>query len=71
MTDPQSTATATLRCPDDCFSIEYRATTSGDQETPSEFLNRMGPPAEVQRGGGRCPNCNAGLTVDGPEGADG
>lgn len=66
MSDPKSTATATLRCSDGCIEIEYRATHLAPDVDARDFLNELGTPAGIDRDGGKavCPNCNGGLTVD-------
>lgn len=67
--------TATLACPDGCFSVTYQ-TDHDDQMILKEdahrdgyvdartFINELGSPTRITRNGGDCPNCGISLDVD-------
>lgn len=59
------TTHATLKCPNGCFEINYRATLpDGDSDDERDLINELGTPGKLPETGNRCPNCKSEVTVD-------
>lgn len=69
----QSTANLTLRCPDGCIEIEYRAFIDGTPADARQLLNEQGPPIGVADASGKavCPGCDEKMVVDWGDEPDG